>query len=515
MHRIHKIARPLVSLHSSRLTVSLLLLSLISLLTPALAAAGDLMAGAAKVDITNRNVPVNDPLYVKALVIKDGDNTAAIVTVDAVAIGEIGSITNEYLGNVRAQIEKDLNIKPKNIMINASHCHGIVCADVEERTIKAIKEAAKNLVPVNVGVGTGHEDRVMENRRLFLKNGKEADVRHAYALPPDEEVAKIGPIDPEIGILKLEKKNGETLAVVYNFAVHPIQGVPSKGNTADMSGFASQVIEDNLSDGTIALFVQGCGGDINPAQYKDVDNPRDAETLGNQLGLSALKAIRKIKCTDNSDLTVLNETLTLPRSNNATRIESLKKEQEQLLNSLQGTSLNLKTFLPLIVKYKLYDEHPSYYSHRYLLEKKLGRDGLAKLDAENRANMERYINNVYKMEKMTRNKANLALLNKHQTRNQAAGKTLDAEIFAIKVGDFRMITFPAELTVNIGLNIKKKSPFENTFVAGYTNGYNYYAPTAEQLKNVGGAQEDSDCMLAPEWQALFEAKAQEMIKQLK
>ena len=154
MHRIHKIARPLVSLHSSRLTVSLLLLSLISLLTPALAAAGDLMAGAAKVDITNRNVPVNDPLYVKALVIKDGDNTAAIVTVDAVAIGEIGSITNEYLGNVRAQIEKDLNIKPKNIMINASHCHGIVCADVEERTIKAIKEAAKNLVPVNVAMRT-------------------------------------------------------------------------------------------------------------------------------------------------------------------------------------------------------------------------------------------------------------------------------------------------------------------------------------------------------------------------
>ena len=46
------------------------------------------------------------------------------------------------------------------------------------------------------------------------------------------------------------------------------------------------------------------------------------------------------------------------------------------------------------------------------------------------------------------------------------------------------------------------------------NGYIYYAPTAEQLLNVGGAQEDSDCILAPEWQALFEAKASEILNRL-
>ena len=55
---------------------------------------------------------------------------------------------------------------------------------------------------------------------------------------------------------------------------------------------------------------------------------------------------------------------------------------------------------------------------------------------------------------------------------------------------------------------------ELTFVAGCTNGYIYYAPTAEQLRNVGGAQEDSDCLLAPPWQALFEGKAAEMVRQL-
>ena len=77
-----------------------------------------------------------------------------------------------------------------------------------------------------------------------------------------------------------------------------------------------------------------------------------------------------------------------------------------------------------------------------------------------------------------------------------------------------LLTFPGELSVQIGLNIKKKSPHEPTFVAGYTNGYIYYAPTAEQLRNVGGAQEDSDCLLAPEWQKLYEDKAVEMLREL-
>ena len=77
-----------------------------------------------------------------------------------------------------------------------------------------------------------------------------------------------------------------------------------------------------------------------------------------------------------------------------------------------------------------------------------------------------------------------------------------------------MITFPGELTVPIGLGIKERSPHPNTFVAGYTNGYIYYCPTAEQLKNIGGAQEDSDCMLAPEWQRLYETRAVQMVRRL-
>lgn len=479
-------------------------------------APASLMAGAAKVDITNLDAgPVNDPLYVKALVLKSGSTMTAIVTVDAVAIGEIGHIDDEYLGNVRSAIEKELGIPPTHVIANASHCHGIPCKDADERTIRAIREAASRMVPVKVGVGIGHEDRIMENRRLKMKDGRTIDVRHAYSIPPDEEIASVGPVDTEIGVLRLDRLDGTTLAVVYNFACHPIQNVPSRGNSADITGFASQVIEDNLSEGTVALFVQGCGGDINPVRYKDVDYPRDAEPLGNMLGLSTLKAIRDIQTKEDDRLTLRSETIALPRANTAERIAEMESEQAQLLRSLGGTSLNLKTFIPLFVKYKASEEFPANYPYRYLHDRAMGRKDLDILDAENRRNIDQYIRNIHTMEKLTRLNTNLRLLRKHHAAGIAAGKrTIDVELSGLRVGNFVMTTFPGELTVQIGLNLKKKSPHKPTFVAGYTNGYIYYAPTTEQLLNVGGAQEDSDCVLGPDWQKIYEDKAIEILNGL-
>jgi hypothetical protein len=468
---------------------------------------GQLLAGAARVEITSEKVlPVNDPLYVKALVLRKDSATAVLLTVDAVAIGEIGHIGNDYLGKVRARLQKELKIAPESVLVNASHCHGVVRADVDDRTVEAVAQAVRNLVPVKVGVGVGHESRVSENRRLRLKNGKEVDVRHAYSMPADEEVAEVGPIDPQIGVLRLDRLDGQPLAVVYNFACHPILGVPNGGNTADLVGFASRAIENNLGEGTIALFVQGCGGDINPLGYKAIHQPRDAEPLGNLLGLSVLRAVRKIRCAEGEALRIRNEHLDLPRADYTAR---------KLLQALRGTTLNLRTFLELAAKHGVTPEFPSYYSHRYLHEKNLGREDLARLDRENRANMQAYLRNIHIMEELTRLQTNLALLRKHQEQNRLAGmKPLRVEMVGLRVGDFVLLTFPGELTVEIGLNVKKASPHQHTFVAGYTNGYIYYTPTAKQLQNVGGAQEDSDCLLAPEWEKLFYDKVSQMLKKL-
>lgn len=477
-----------------------------------------LLAGVSKVDVTDYEAgPVNDPLYVKALVLKGGDQQAAIVTVDAVAIGEIGRIENTFLPQVRSEIERSVGIPQSHVLINASHCHGIVRRDIAELTIRAIQQAAKNLTPVQIGVGLGHEDRVGENRRLIMNNGREIDVRHAYSMPPDEEVASVGPIDPEIGVLRLDRvdRPSSPLAIVYNYACHPIQGVPSGANTADITGFASQVIEDNFGDETMALFLQGCGGDINPVYYKEVDRPRDAEPLGNQLGLSTLKAARSISSRDDDRFRWIRESLELPRADLSAKIIELEQEQLRLAQSLQGTTLSFKSFVPLMVKYRLFDEFPAYYSQRYLQEQMLQRGDLKALDARNRADIERYVRNLQVMEQITRVNTNLALLRKHHQQNlEAPERTIQVELLGVRIGDYVLTSFPGELTVQIGLNLKAQSPHDHTFVAGYTNGYIYYAPTTDQLANVGGAQEDSDCILAPHWQAIYERKALEILRRL-
>ena len=481
------------------------------------ARAAELLAGVAKVDITDHEAgPVNDPLYVKALVLKYGTDTVAIITVDAVAIGEIGRIKNTYLTDVRSQLAGELQIKPSHVLVNASHCHGVVCTDVERRTVEAVKAAAKELVPVRVGVGVGHEDRIMENRRLILKDGREADVRRAYSLPRDEDVAAVGPIDPQIGLLRLDRADGRTLAVVYNFACHPIQGVPNGGNTADYPAFASRVIEEHYGHGALALFVQGCGGDINPINYKDVHHRQDAEPLGNLLGLSVVRALNQVKSHEIDRFQVVNEMLSLPRGADLeSRMASIEAETARLVKSLKGTSLNFKTFMPLYVQYKLNADFPTTHSHRYLQDKSLARDDLAKLDAQNRADLEAYVRNIHTMEEISKLQTNLALLKKHHAQNVAAGtNTIDVEIAGLRIGEFRLVTFPGELTAEIGLNIKKRAGAPYTFVAGYTNGYIYYAPTEKQRRNAGYAQEDCDSLVGPAWQPLFEDRVAQILKKL-
>jgi len=342
------------------------------------------------------------------------------------------------------------------------------------------------------------------------------DMRRAYSMPRDEDVAGVGPIDPQIGLLRLDRQDGKPLAVLYNFACHPIMNPPSTGSSADFPGFASKVIEEALGGGVIALFVQGCGGDINPVRYKDVQHPSRAEPLGHMLGLSVMRALQKIESKSGGDLRIINEVIALPRGADLERrIAAIQAEQAKLLQSLQPTDINFKTFLPLFVQHKMSPDFPSFYSQGYLHDKSHGQEDLTKLDGANRKNLDAYQENIQVMERLTRLNVNLALLKQHLAQNQTAGKTaLEVEIAGVRIGDFFMVTFPGELTVEIGLNLKRRAPALLTFVAGYCNGYIYYLPTEQQRGNTGYAQEDCDCLVAPEWQKLFETKALDMLKKL-
>jgi len=495
-------------------------------LFPAVAGAATLKAGVAKVNITNIDVGgrVKDSVYARVLVLDDGVTRAVIISADVIGTGF-------FIDDVRLQLQRDLNIRPENVIINASHIHTSrrICPDIDKRIVQAVKEAWRNKVPVDVGAGSGSENRIQENRRIRLKSGKEWTIRHANPLPPDDEVAGVGPIDTEIGILRLDRKNGENMAVLYNFACHPYQDSWRSlklGTSADYPGYASKVIEDNLNDGSVAMFLQGCGGNVTTVLYKDNDHPRDAEPMGNMLGISTLKALKEIKTVGGAKLKVISEIIELPRRTDIQqRIDSLQAEQQRLLHSLANTSLNFKSFIPLYLKYNLSEGFPSYYSHRYLQEKNTGNDDLENMDDMNRRYMEKYLRNIYAMERLARIEVNISVLKQQQELlDRVKEKTVKVEITGIRIGYFVLVTFPGEAVVEIGLNIKKMSPHKYTFVAGYTNeradegqppaeeGNIGYAPAAEHFK--GWAYEDCTTILAPEWQKIYEEKVLEILKKL-
>ena len=477
-----------------------------------------LRAGVAKVSITvaNPTVPVHDPLFVKALVVDDGHAKAVILGLD------IGGVSGRLVSPVRERLKQELGIEPASVLINASHNHhtqGQVVEDVIERIVSAVRQALETMVPVRVGAGEGREDRIMMNRRLRLEDGKEWTIRRANPSPSDSDVKALGPVDPEIGILRLDRTTGETLAVVYNFASHAYGGVPSGHVTADFPGFASAVLEEALGNGAVAVFLQGFAGNITPIRYKDVDAPPPTEQLGTRLGLSTLKAVSQIVTKDAGPVRVVSETIELPRRKDAkARIQSLETQQEKILQFFTGigcgthgagTFLNFKTFLPLYMKHTVDLEHPSYSAYLYQHEEATGQSGLTQLDEENGRRMEKYLQSLQNMERLIRIRSNLQAYKRHLKRGDSP---IAVEVQGIRIGDFVLITFPGEPFVEVGLRIKEQSPFEHTFVAGYSNGHLGYAPTTDAYESE--AYEDALTPFSSEWQAIYETAALRILQQL-
>src|SRR2546426_5341995 len=101
---------------------------------PDVGTTGVLRAGAARIEITpatharlhisGYDEPgqieegVHDPLYVRALVVDDGRERAAIVTC------EILYITNEMWEATSRRVSEQVGIRPQNLMLTAVHTHG-------------------------------------------------------------------------------------------------------------------------------------------------------------------------------------------------------------------------------------------------------------------------------------------------------------------------------------------------------------------------------------------------------
>ena len=144
--------------------VSLALLVSVALATPcAPLAAAELRAGTAVVDVTDPGAEkVHDPSMAKVLLLEQEGRRGVLITIDAVAIGGIGPIGDRFLADLRSRLAREHAIPPEGVIVNASHCHAAVCADVADRVVAAVA-AAKQGHGAGEG-GHGHDERSADQR---------------------------------------------------------------------------------------------------------------------------------------------------------------------------------------------------------------------------------------------------------------------------------------------------------------------------------------------------------------
>lgn len=482
-----------------------------------------LRGGVAKSDITinDPEITVNDPLYAKALVLDDGKTRLAIITMDAVAIGGICEIPDSFLLRLRKRIEEELHIPGRHVLVNASHTHPpepILCDEDEQvaRTFDAVRRAVDGMTEVTIGSGTGKEDRISMNRNLRMKDGSHWTIRHSNPSPPDDDVVGLGPVDPEIGILRVDRADrvdGPPLAVVYNFACHFLFGDPTGKVTANIPGVASRVLEDYWAGQTMAFFVQGACGDIIDVGFKDFMVPREVETLGQKLGQSTLKAVRAIS-TATSTLEVLSQTVLFPRrTDSAECIRAKEKERDELVESLRFMTLNFELFQSLHPHGTGGSISPLAAPYHYLRDTDRMRSDYRSMDELNRTNVARYLENIRTMERLARIQDEIATYQRHQAINAESGEsTIAAEIQVLRIAECVIIGAPLEVLTEVSLNVKKASPFAQTFLAAFSNGYMHYGPPVGDYAK--GGYEVIECFLAPEWQEVFEQTVGELLSRL-
>jgi len=133
-------------------------------------------------------------------------------------------------------------------------------SQVTKALIDGVKQARDRLEPARIGFG-GTISMANINRR-----GRDPEGRISLGLNPD------GPVDRQVNLIRLERPDGQRIAVIMNYAMHGT--VLSGANLqigGDGPGTVSAWLEQKL--GTTVLYVNGAAGNIAPI-YSVYPDPR-------------------------------------------------------------------------------------------------------------------------------------------------------------------------------------------------------------------------------------------------
>lgn len=269
---------------------------------------GAWQAGAAKVDITpGEPVPlagyggktrmserVEHPIWIKALALRDDSGaTSVLVTADLVGL------STKMVNRIATQAREKRGIPRERLILNYSHNHSCpVTEDVlwlyyeltpdeakardrysarlYDQYDELIAKAVANLAPAELAFEQGLAGVAVNRRRA-----RGADSRKFG-----------GQVDQDVPVLTV-RSGGELKAVVFGYSCHTtaLGGLSING---DYAGFA-QIELEKSHPGSVAMFVQNCGGDANPLpRIRGQDKDAEATGLARTYGQVIAEAVRQV-----------------------------------------------------------------------------------------------------------------------------------------------------------------------------------------------------------------------------
>lgn len=267
-------------------------------------AAGFWKAGLARVRITpdspvwlagysSREHPSEGTLqdiWAKALALEDSNgHRGVIVTMDLL------SLPKDFSDTLRDRLCREYYLCRHQIILNVSHTHSgpVIGRSLKhvypmgeedwsavdaytrilmDRLVSLVGESLGDLRPARLSSGMGVA-RFAINRR----NNNEGDAKTACEFK--------GPSDHSVPVLKVEDKEGRTLAVLFGYACHNTV-LSDYCFNGDYAGFAQVELEKEFP-GMMAMFFQGAGGDQNPL-------PRRKVSFAIQYGLVLSAAVKQV-----------------------------------------------------------------------------------------------------------------------------------------------------------------------------------------------------------------------------
>jgi hypothetical protein len=418
-----------------------------------------LQAGAAAVDITPQEFPLNlpggfnanmaerahDPLHARALVLSDSTTTLAIVVVDNLGLAR------EVADEAKAMAAKQCGIAAENIMLAATHTHSAPpssaqgpagpAAAYRKQLLAGIAEsivrAHANQRPVAVGHAAEPLPDEVFNRRWFLKPGKMPlnpfgqldQVKMNPGTSAEVLDRPAGPTDPDVTILAVrDQKTRKPVALLASYSLHYVGGVPRGEVSADYFGEFARLMPSRLRAGEdfVAMLCNGTSGDINNIPFLVNRPPREPyeqiRIVARKTADTAWRAWKGIgDYQQDAPLDMVQRQIVLRRR---------RPTAEQIARAKKIVAMT--------------DEAE-----------------VAKLPRLAQAYARR----------------TLALAQ--------ADEPLEVQLQAIRIGDLAVCTIPFETFVEIGLELKRRSPFDRTMVVGIANGSHGYLPTPEQHR-LGG-----------------------------